>query len=229
MGPWNSGKSSLILALTGLLDYIGSLKIDGKEIRYIPPRILRSRLTIIPQDPVILDGTVRENLNPVLEEHADTNPTPPQVDDSVMIDTMTRLRIWDHIESLGGLDANLKELNLSLGQKQIMSMARAMIHHFKTQSKVVLMDEATSSMDPDTELYVQELIDEVFVNCTIILIAHREEALDCLDLLVEMSSGRMHTPDRGMNGWWWHYITNKRLTDWFINRNELHLIKKLSK
>ncbi|CEJ91893.1 hypothetical protein VHEMI07578 [[Torrubiella] hemipterigena] len=94
-----------------------------------------------------------------------------------MINMLTRLGLWHKIEERGGLEADLIGLDLSICQRQLMSIARAVIHHIHTDSKLALMDEITSHMDSDTARLAQNLIDEVFKDCTVIAVAHREESL----------------------------------------------------
>lgn len=108
-----------------------------------------------------------------------------------MIDVMTRLGIWNHVKDRGGLDANLKTLNLSQGERQLMSLARAMVHHLHTGSKIALMDEVTSHMDYERDGQVQAVMAEVFANCTMIVVAHREQTISDMDTIVEMSEGHI--------------------------------------
>lgn len=108
-----------------------------------------------------------------------------------MVDIMSRLGIWEHIRSRGGLDANLKAMNLSQGEKQLMSLARAMVHHRHTNSKIALMDEVTSQIDYDRDRRVQVVLAEVFSDCTMLVIAHREETVQNMDITLDMAAGRV--------------------------------------
>lgn len=179
----NSGKTSLILSTLHLLDYSGSIKIDGVEVRTVPRKLLRSRITTMPQDLLELHGTLRFNLFPFKTE--------TEIQDSLLIDVLTRLDLWSIVEPLGGLDAGFQTLTLSQGQKQLMGLARAMAHHIHTKSKVAVMDEATSFLDPDREQQVQAVLAEVFADCTMLVVSHRDAPVAQADMIATLSNGRL--------------------------------------
>lgn len=154
-----SGKSSLLNALLRFLPISsGSITIDGIEINTISPQLLRERLAVIPQDSFILPGTVRANADP-LGLHSDTD----------IISALTKTGIWDTLKSRSGLDAILLDSPLSQGQQQLFGLARAMLR----SSTVLIIDEATSSLDSETDRVVQQIIREQFKAHTVICVAHR--------------------------------------------------------
>lgn len=182
--PTPSGKSTLLLALLNFVDYAGNILIDGVEIRTVPHETLRERITTIPQDAVEMAGSVRYNLFPW---EAKDGRLPR---DKLMINILTRLDLWSKIEERGGLDAELIGLELSVGQRQLMSIARAAIHHIHTKSKIALMDEVTSQMDSDTARLAQDLMDDAFQGCTMIIVAHRDDSFVNMDAILRLDTGR---------------------------------------
>jgi ABC-type multidrug transport system fused ATPase/permease subunit len=184
-GRTGSGKSSLLLMLLHFLQYEGSVTIDGKDIRRVPRETLRDRLTTLTQDGVKLDGSVRANLDP--RETATSEGS----HDDAMITVLRRVNLWSIIEAGGGLDANLIGLSLSHGQMQLLSLARAVFHQQRTKSKIVLVDEATSNVDLDTDKCMQEVMTESFAGCTVIIIAHRVHVVEGADRVLRMEGGRI--------------------------------------
>jgi ATP-binding cassette, subfamily C (CFTR/MRP), member 1 len=127
-----SGKSSLLLALLRLLDLsTGSITIDGIDISTLPREELRSRLIVISQESFALPGTVRQNVDPYAAS------TPEMIEHA-----LRRVGLWDAIQEKGGLEKAFGEDMLSHGQRQLFSLARAILR--KDIGKVVLLDEVTS-------------------------------------------------------------------------------------
>ncbi|KAG6006407.1 hypothetical protein E4U21_007073 [Claviceps maximensis] len=189
IGRTGSGKSSLLLTLLRLLDYTGTILIDDTDITSLPRQDLRRRITTLPQDAIELSGSVRDNLNPFSAPGTPENTHDDQ--DAAMREALTRVGIWDHISANGGLDTSLSRVSLSHGQKQLLSLARALLHHARTASRIVIVDEATSSVDSDTDSRMRAVMDEAFAQCTVLVVSHRTETLTGLDVVVELDRGTL--------------------------------------
>ena len=161
VGRTGAGKTTLISAIYRTFDeYKGEILFDGKEIRDVDLKILRFAMTIIPQDPYLFEDTLRNNLDPL-----------GQFEDAKMRGILQEVGLWRKFDVLKGLDTGLEKGgdNLSQGEKQLVCLARALLN----QNKLVLMDEATANIDPQTEAKIQELIKSRFGDSTILMIAHR--------------------------------------------------------
>lgn len=194
IGRTGSGKSTVILTLLNFLSYTGRVEIDGVEISDVPRAQLRHIVTSIPQDHVDIPGTVRDNLLPL--EIMDEDEVKKQ-SDSAVIDTLARVNLWEYVERHGGLDEEITKMEFSAGQRQLLSLARAMLHHSKTGSKIVVMDEATSNMDYTTDTIMHDVMKETFVGCTRIIITHRNTVLSDCDSLVKMEDGKLASEEKG--------------------------------
>ncbi|ATY61286.1 ABC multidrug [Cordyceps militaris] len=187
IGRTGSGKSSLLLALLSFLDYSGTIRIDGRDVRSIPPDLLRSRIITVSQDDVELAASIRVNLNPY-EARDDSD----RICDDVMIDHLTRVKLWPLIQAHGGLDVQLRDLAFSKGQKQLLCIARAMLRRQHTSASLVLIDEATSSVDEETDEEIQAEIAAAFAHCTVLTVTHRMSAVHHADVIVEMENGNLN-------------------------------------
>ncbi|KAL8677756.1 MAG: hypothetical protein Q9186_005841 [Xanthomendoza sp. 1 TL-2023] len=205
VGRTGAGKSSLTLALFRFLEAReGSIKIDGIDVSKINLQDLRSRLAIIPQDPVLFSGTVRSNLD-AFEEH----------DDAELYDALERVHLirgtgnvsrgesssaagTDDPDSgafsdtntnvFSSLSSRISEggLNLSQGQRQLLCLARAIV----SRPKIMVLDEATSAVDMKTDVLIQRSIREEFDDSTLIVIAHRLSTISDFDRILVMSDGK---------------------------------------
>jgi len=177
-GPSGSGKSSLVAVLLHLLEISGGfIAIDGVDITNIPRNVLRNRLTVIPQDPLFLKGTIRENLDPFDLEDA-----------ARLEDVLKRVGLWTIVNNAGGVDMPMvAEELLSHGQRQLFCLARAMLN----TSKIVIIDEATASVDLQTDDLMQEIIEDNFAHCTVIAVAHRLQTIRNYDSIVVFERGRI--------------------------------------
>ncbi|OAA69266.1 ABC transporter, transmembrane domain, type 1 [Akanthomyces lecanii RCEF 1005] len=195
VGRSGSGKSALLLTLLGFVDYEGVVEIDGINIASVSRDDLRSRLITITQDQFCFEGTVRTNLlpgimNDLAEKSVDEKEKAALKDDELE-QLLKSLQIWTQIAGKGGLEAVLDEVGYSKGELQLLCIARAILKQRDTSSKLVLVDEATSSVDAETEEIVNKVMTEYFSDCTMIIVAHRKSSLDNVHTIIEINQGKV--------------------------------------
>ncbi|KAJ2097519.1 hypothetical protein GGI09_003787 [Coemansia sp. S100] len=214
VGRTGAGKSTLSLALLRFIEATsGQILLDGVDISTLGLEELRQRITIIPQDPVLFDGTIRFNLDP-FSDHSD----------ALLLDALRRTTLLKECQGLSGDSSNESEdlvglstnssvaafvslddllvsngQNLSLGQRQLVALARALVR----RSKLVIMDEATASVDFQTDENMQKAIHgSEFADSTLLCIAHRLRTIIDYDRVLVLDDGKViefDTPDNLIN------------------------------
>ena len=163
--------------ILGLLEVTaGKVFIDGMDLAAIQRDTVRERLITIPQDPLILIGSVRLNADP-----AGSN------DDDAIITALTKVGLWGVLSERGGLDAEITASSLSKGQQQLLALARALLK----KGKILILDEPTSNVDAETDGTMQRILREDFADCTILTVAHRLNTIIDSDIVMVMDAGRL--------------------------------------
>ena len=180
VGRTGSGKSTISLCLFRILEaFSGHIYIDGIDISKVGLNKLRESITIIPQDSTLMDGTLRYNIDPI-----------KAFSDKDIIQVMKKIG-FDYIikQHQSGLDQNISEngSNLSIGEKQLICITRAILR----KTKIIVLDEATASIDYKTEEIIQKALNEILVNSTMICIAHRIKTVINMDKILVLENGEI--------------------------------------
>ncbi|KIJ45712.1 hypothetical protein M422DRAFT_29796 [Sphaerobolus stellatus SS14] len=190
VGRTGSGKSSLTLSLLRCIPTEGEVYFDGLLSKNVNLDALRSSITIIPQHPELLSGTLRENLDP-FEEHSDAT-----LNDALRSAGLFNLQ-EEHDEAKLTLDSQISGGggNLSVGQRQILALARAILR----RSKLVILDEATSAIDYSTDAIIQSTLRETLKDATLITVAHRLQTIMDSDKILVLDAGSLVEYDSPAN------------------------------
>ena len=177
-GRTGAGKSTIVLALSRIIEAnAGAILIDNFDISRISLKLLRDKITIIPQDPTLFEGTLRFNIDP----HGVAS-------DDEIIELLQQASLLSLIRrSEHGLDQHIdsRGTNLSSGEKQLIWICRAIIRN----SKIIVMDEATANIDTKTENTIQTLVNNRFRDATVITIAHRLNTIINSDKILIIDDG----------------------------------------
>ncbi|XP_046820513.1 ATP-binding cassette sub-family C member 5-like isoform X7 [Vespa crabro] len=188
VGRTGSGKSSLTVALFRLVEICGGvIKIDSVDISKIELQLLRNKLSIIPQDPVLFNGTIRSNLDP-FKKYSDTE----------IWSALEKSQLKEKVKLMNGQLEAFVECggnNFSVGEKQLLCLTRALLRN----SKILILDEATAAVDPETETAIQDTIQNEFSECTVLTIAHRLQTIMKYDKILVMKNGSILELDTPTN------------------------------
>jgi len=174
-GRSGSGKSSLLLTILRLLDNNdGKIELDGLDLAQIPRQKIRESLTSLPQEVITVPGSLRDNMDPLSLRS-----------DAELESALRKVGLLDIVNGSGGVDTDMKDFGLSQGQMQLFAVARALLR----KTKLLLVDEMTSSFDAATEKEMMALIAHEFAGSTVLAIAHRLHTIRDFDEIVVLDRG----------------------------------------
>jgi ABC-type multidrug transport system fused ATPase/permease subunit len=188
VGRTGAGKSSIMTALLRLCDIeSGRVLIDKIDTAELQRKTLRQQIAVIPQDPILFQGSVRYNLDP-FDKYSDES----------LWDALEQSNLKNKISKLkknllSNVDAEGE--NFSVGEKQLICLTRAILR----KNKILLLDEATASVDVETDALIQASIRTTFSKCTVLTIAHRLNTIANYDRVVVMSGGKVEEFDTPAN------------------------------
>jgi ATP-binding cassette subfamily B protein len=180
VGATGSGKSTIIKLLSRLYDVQrGTIRVDGLDVREWDPTVLRRHIAVVLQDVFLFQGTVAQNLS--LGD--------PRIDRARVEAAARHVNADRFVAALGGYDAPLRERgsNLSTGQRQLLAFARALAH----APTILVLDEATSSVDPETEGLIQDALARLLAGRTAVVIAHRLSTIEHADRILVLHRGEV--------------------------------------
>ncbi|KAK1700845.1 ABC transporter [Colletotrichum godetiae] len=174
-GPSGSGKTSFVLSLLQMIEVTdGKILVDGIDLEDLERSEVRSRINVIPQEPLFIPGSVRFNLDPHSRESSETIKA-----------ALDRVGLLGKIGMAGGLDSELDADGFSAGERQLLALTRALIE----KSQILILDEATSSVDQDTEDKMQRIIEEEFSDQTVVSVIHRLRFIEKYDRVLLLKQG----------------------------------------
>ncbi|XP_023230047.1 multidrug resistance-associated protein 4-like isoform X2 [Centruroides sculpturatus] len=206
VGRTGAGKSSIIASLFRMIEPSGTITIDGIDTKDIGLRDLRSKISIIPQDPMLFNGPLRRNIDPFNE-----------YSEEKLWQAIEEVQLKEVISTLpGGLDTHLSEggRNFSVGERQLICLARTILR----QNKILVMDEATANIDKRTDSCIQKIIREKFKSCTVLTIAHRLHTIIDSDRILVLVNGKLEEFDmpykllKNVNGTFYNLIKSTGVT-----------------
>ncbi|XP_025835581.1 probable multidrug resistance-associated protein lethal(2)03659 [Agrilus planipennis] len=179
VGRSGAGKSSIIAVIFKLYDVEGQILIDDVDIRNVSNEYIRNSISIIPQDPILFPGTLRDNVDPKGKST-----------DADIWDALEKVEMKSTISNFKkGIDTEIPEGGsiFSAGQRQLICFARSILKH----NNILVLDEPTANMDPQTDALIQKIVKSRFENCTVLTIAHRLSSVMNADKIMVIDSGRV--------------------------------------
>ena len=154
----------------------GRILVDDVALSSSPLKVLRSRITGVPQDPLILPGSVRYNVDPRGDFSLEQ-----------ITRALEKVGILHHLPSETGIDTDLNGTNFSLGQQQLLALARVILR----PSRIVVFDEATSNVDSETEKKMMSIINQELKGSTVVMVTHRLDHIETFDQIMVLADGKM--------------------------------------
>lgn len=206
VGRTGAGKSTLMVALLRIVElHGGSIEIDGIDIKSVGLKKLRSMIAVIPQDPVLFSGNIRSNLDPFHEyddarlfevlDHVGLHAPKEKISSKLSLSSLgTEIKAGGRTQPIKSLSEEVSAggNNFSVGERQLIVIARAML----TGASIVIMDEATASVDADTDARIQRVFRSEFNSATCITVAHRLNTIMDSDFVLVMDDGRAEEFDK---------------------------------
>ncbi|KAF3011215.1 hypothetical protein E8E13_011623 [Curvularia kusanoi] len=177
-GRSGSGKSSFLISLFHMLENIprNSILIDDIDLTTLPRSSLREHLTAIPQETLVIPGSLRDNIDPLRNKSLDD-----------INSALEKVGLASLVADRGGIDVNMADIGLSQGELQLFAVARALLR----PSKVLVVDEMTSSMDGSSEKKILDIVKTQFEDSTILAVAHRLATIVDFDMIIVLDAGRL--------------------------------------
>ncbi|SDM93250.1 ATP-binding cassette, subfamily B [Fictibacillus solisalsi] len=206
VGATGSGKTTIVSLISRFYDCtLGRIKIDGTDIQGVTLSSLRKQMGVMLQDPFIFSGTIMENIR-----YGRLDAT-----DEEVLEAAKAVQAHDFISGLQHgyyTEVNERGTRLSTGQRQLISFARALL----ADPKILILDEATSSIDTETELAIQKGLERLLAERTSFVIAHRLSTIQNADRILYIDDGRIveegtHEELIGKRGWYWKLYNSQRL------------------
>jgi ABC-type multidrug transport system fused ATPase/permease subunit len=181
VGHTGAGKSSIARLIARFYEFQeGQILVDGRDIRRLDLEQYRRHIGLVPQEPFLFSGTVRENIRYAL----------PDASDEQVLQAARQIGYGDWLDDLpNGLDTDVGErgANLSMGQRQLVALARVLLKN----PAIFILDEATASIDPFTEAQIQAGLETIMRDRTAIVIAHRLSTIRNADRIIVLERGRI--------------------------------------
>lgn len=203
VGPTGAGKSTLAKLMARLYDpQLGSVSFGGVDLRHASMEDLRRRIVVIPQEGFLFDGSIRDNL--LIAK--------PEAREDELLNALDRLGLRERFEALPeGLDTQVRERGsrLSAGERQLVALSRAAL----VDPAVLVLDEATSNLDPGTEMIIEAALEKLMINRSVIVVAHRLSTVQRADLIGVVSDARItelgtHDELLALNGHYAQLVNN---------------------